>query len=81
MTVTLDIKPEMQAGLLAMAEASGLSLQQYIFRMVENSVRAPSPLTPEERAARWVESAKRFPNTPPLSDADIGRDTIYGERG
>ena len=81
MTITLEIKPEMQAGLLALAQGSGMSLDQYIFRMVENSVRAHSPLSPQERAARWVESAKLFPDTPPLSDADIGRESIYGDCG
>ena len=81
MTVTLDIKPEMQAGLLALANASGMSIDQYISKVVEDSVRAPSLLAPEERAARWVESARRFPDTPSLSDGDISRESIYGDRG
>ena len=81
MTITLDLKPEMQAGLLALADASGVSLEQYILAMVENTVRPHSPLSPQERAAAWIESAKRFPDTPPLSDEAISRENIYGDRG
>jgi hypothetical protein len=81
MTVTLDLKPETQAGILALAEASGMSLEQYILAMVESTVHRHSPLSPKERAAAWIESAKRFPDTPPLSDEAISRESIYGERG
>jgi hypothetical protein len=34
MTSTLDLKPETQASLLALADASGMSLEQYILAMV-----------------------------------------------
>jgi len=51
MTITLDLKPEAQAGLLALANASGMSLEDYVLTMVENTVHPPSRLTPEERAA------------------------------
>jgi hypothetical protein len=81
MTVTLDLKPETQAGLLALAGASGMSLERYILAMVESTVHPPSPLSPKERAAAWIESAKRFPETPPLSDDAISRESIYGDRG
>jgi hypothetical protein len=81
MTITLDLKPETRAGLLALAEASGMSLEQYILAMVENTVLPPSRLGPKERAAVWIESAKRFPDTPPLSDEAISRESIYGDRG
>ncbi len=81
MTVTLDLKPETQAGLLALADGSGMSLEEYIRAMVENSVRPLSPLSPKERTAAWIESAKRFPDAPPLSDEAISRDTIYSDCG
>ena len=81
MTVTLDIKPETQVGLLALADASGKSLEEYILAMVESAVHPHSPLSPAERAAAWIESAKRFPDTPPLSAEAISRESIYGDRG
>lgn len=81
MTITLDLRPEMEEGLLALADASGMSLEEYILAMVENAVRPGSALGAQERAAAWVESAKRFPNTPPLKDDAISRESIYGDRG
>jgi len=81
MTLTIDIKPETQAGLLAMAEARGMSLAQYVEVVVESSVRRQSQMSPGERAAAWVESAKRFPDTPPLPDEAISRESIYADRG
>ncbi len=63
MIVTLDLKPETQAGLIALADAGALSLEQYILAMVESIVHSHSPLSPKERAAAWIESAKRFPDT------------------
>ena len=81
MTLTIDIKPETQAGLLAMAEARGMSLEQYVEVVVESSVHPQSRMSPKERAAAWIESAKRFPNTAPLSDEAISRESIYADRG
>jgi hypothetical protein len=82
MTITLDIKPDMQAGLLAMAEASRKSIEQYILTIVESIVHPRSVLGPKERASKWIESAKRFPtDTQPLPDDAISRESIYGDRG
>jgi hypothetical protein len=38
-------------------------------------------LTPEQRAAAWRETAKRFPDTPLLSDEAISRESMYPDRG
>jgi hypothetical protein len=81
MTLTVDIKPETEAGLLVMAEARGMSLEQYVGEVIESSVRPQSHMSPEERAAAWIESAKRFPATPLLSDEAISRESIYADRG
>lgn len=40
MTVTLDLKPEVVAGLLVQARASGMTVEAYILAMVE---RVPQP--------------------------------------
>jgi len=81
MTVTLDLKPETQAGLVALAHKNGVSLEEYLLALVENTVVSQSskPLTPEERASVWRETAKRFPNTPPLSDEAISRESMYAD--
>ena len=35
MTITLNLKPEIEAGLLAQAQASGMSLEEYLLSVVE----------------------------------------------
>jgi hypothetical protein len=37
MTVTLHLKPEVEAGLLARAQASGIELEEYLLNVVEGA--------------------------------------------
>jgi hypothetical protein len=53
MTVTLNLKPEVEAGLLAQAKASGMSLEEYLLSVVEE---AATPA--KEAAAPAGESAR-----------------------
>ena len=81
MTVTIELRPETEARLSALAAGQGMSLAQFARRVLEDQVPAPTPLSPAERAALWRDSAKRLPRTPPLSDEGISRECIYAERG
>jgi hypothetical protein len=86
MTVTIELPPEVESSLVAQAEAWGLPLAQYVEYLVEYILREQVPLhadaalSPDERAAVWRESVKGLPNTPPLSDEAISRESIYGDR-
>ena len=40
MTVTLHLKPEVEAGLLVQAQATGLTLEDYLQQLVEREVAA-----------------------------------------
>ncbi len=40
MTVTLNLNPEVEAGLLAQAQASGMSLEAYLLSVIEEVVHA-----------------------------------------
>ncbi len=82
MTVTLHLKPGTQAGLAELAQAAGMSVEDYVLAMVEGNLPAQTgktALTPEERAAAWIESAKRFPDSPPLSDEAVSRENMYSD--
>ncbi len=81
MRVTIDIGPETQAGLLELANAGGVTAEEYVRSLVESAVPRSSGLTPAQRSAAWIESATHFPYTPPLSDEAISRESIYGDRG
>ena len=45
MTITLDLAPDIEQGLLAQAQAKGLSITDYVEEIVEQQARqtAPSP--------------------------------------
>ena len=89
MTVTLDLKPEVEARLQAKAAAKGQDLKTYLQLTAEEwantteNEAAPfwATATPEEwdRAfVAWVESHNDFPALPPEA---FTREGLYGERG
>ena len=82
MAVTLDLRPELEAGLLAQAQASGMTLEEYLLSMVEAAVlSAPKKrLTSEQRAAAFDAWSRGHRPTPPLSDYAVSREAIYEGR-
>ncbi len=83
MSVTIELPPEIEAGLAAQAAARGLSLDRYLRQLLEGQAPAGrrTPLTPAQRAAFWRDSASALPRTPPLTDDAISRESIYRDRG
>jgi hypothetical protein len=80
MTVTLHLKPEVEAGLLAQAHASGMTLEEYLLSMVEGAVLPKSlqELTAEERAAAFESWSANHRPTADLSDHAVSRESMYG---
>lgn len=83
MSVKIDLPPEIEANLAAQAAAQGIPLPEYLRRLLEEQVSmgTGNALSPEERAAAWRESVKGLPDTKPLSDEAISRESIYTARG
>ncbi len=83
MAITIELPPEVEAGLSAQAKAYGVPLPRYLQLVLQNQVPArPGPtLSPAQRAAGWREAAKGLPHTPPLSDEAISRENVYAARG
>jgi len=86
MTVTLDLKPEVEERIVAEAKARGLSVETYILNVLEKEatngeVSFASAATPEEWKTKFLEwvNAERPPH-PSLSDEAISRESIYRER-
>lgn len=85
MTLKIDLAPEIEAGLLAQAQAEGLTLEQFLTRTLQSIAQNNTPVIPQhadewDRSFRaWVHSHPK--DTPLLSDEAISRDSIYGERG
>jgi hypothetical protein len=77
------LPPEIEAALAARAASEGVSLPDYVARLLMEHVSrdATGTLSSAERAAAWREAAKGLPITPPLSDEAISRENIYSTRG
>ncbi|HMC60796.1 MAG TPA: hypothetical protein VKJ01_16520 [Candidatus Solibacter sp.] len=76
MTITLDIAPEIELGLLAQAQLTGLSLQDYILKIVTREVQTPETTSPssaaKDRAAQAANLVELFePVRGLLTDEEI----------
>jgi len=82
MTVTLNLKPEVEAGLSVQAQASGMTVEEYLLSMVEGAVLPTSHkgLSAEERAAAFEAWSAGHRPTPPLSDDAVSREAMYEGR-
>ena len=84
MTLTLEIAPEIEGHIIKKAERMGLSVQEYVSLVLEQTWKLEpvfNQLSPEERAERflqWAGSHRR--DTPLLTDEEISREAIYGGR-
>ena len=59
-TVTLTFKPEIEAGLLAKAQARGMALQEYLQSIVEQDALPPSQKTILPEPTRREEAVRRM---------------------
>lgn len=82
MTVSLKLKPEVEAGLLEQARASGMTLEEYLLSMVEGAVllKAQENASAEERAAAFEAWSAGHRPTPLLSDYAVSREAMYESR-
>jgi hypothetical protein len=82
MTISIELMPEVEAGLAALAAEQGVPLREYVRHLLEQVPTHKMPsLSPAERALLWRESAKGIPYTPPLSDEAVRRESFYDARG
>jgi len=86
MTVTLELRPEVEEHIKAEANARGLSVQDYILNVLERDTangEANFAMTAtseewEKAFLEWVRTPR--PEHPPLSDEAMDRESIYRER-
>ena len=81
MTITIELKPEMEASLSALAAAQGLDLAQLVERRLENQLQlAAAAMSAAERVAAW-RALPGLPTRPALPDEAISHASIYDARG
>jgi hypothetical protein len=79
MTIRIELPPEIEASLAALAAEQGMALRDYLKHLLEEKAtsRKAELLSPAERARLWRESAKGLPHTQPLSDEAVSRESFY----
>lgn len=87
MAITLELKPEVEAELMAKAQAAGLSLVQFLSRELEAIAPAVPPHVPailpdgtdqwEKDLDEWLDS---FPQQPVLHEEAFKRENWYPDR-
>jgi hypothetical protein len=82
MTVTLNLKPEIEAQLLAQARASGMAVEEYLLSVVERVILPATheAMSAEERASAFEAWATGQRTSSQLSDYAVSRDGIYEGR-
>jgi hypothetical protein len=82
MTVTLNLNPELEAGLFAQAQDSGMTVEEYLLSVIESAVlpAGQHTLLTEERAKEFEEWSAGHRPTTPLSDYAVSRDAMYEGR-
>ena len=82
--MTLHLRPELAAGLETLANAQGISVEDYLKQLVERELScevAPRRrLSAEEWTHQFEEWADSFPQAPPIPDEALSRENLYPDR-
>lgn len=81
MTVTLDLKPDVEVRLAAQAREKGVPLDAYLQSVIEDLARtdSTSPARPEEIRVSLDALAAMGKGLPRLSSSALTRESIYRE--
>jgi hypothetical protein len=59
-TVTLHLKPDIEAGLVAQARSSGMALEDYLLTLVEEAARPGANPAPAAKTGDRAEAVRRM---------------------
>jgi hypothetical protein len=80
--MSLNLNPDMEARLIALAQSSGVSVEDFLLRIVEE--RTPRSkalrLSPDQWAAEFDAWADSFPEAPLIPDEALSRENLYPDR-
>lgn len=80
MTIQLNLKPEMEARLIAKATIQGVPVDRYLESLVEHHLEAPKAELEWKVLLNQLGRSPSLEKAPPLSDEAISRESIYQER-
>jgi hypothetical protein len=80
--MNLNLNPDIEARLLALAEASGVSVEDFLRRVVEekNGITQLQRLSPDEWETQFDEWADSLPERPLIPDEALRRENLYPDR-
>ena len=80
--MSLNLNPDLEARLIALAQSSGVSVEDFLLHVVEEQTgHAPAlRLNPEQWAEQFEAWADSFPEAPPLPDEALSRENLYPDR-
>jgi hypothetical protein len=80
--MSLNLNPDIEARLIALAQSSGVSLEDFLRHVVEEKSEPSMAkrLNPEQWTAQFEEWADSFPEAAPISDEALSRENLYPDR-
>ncbi len=85
--MTLHLRPGVATGLETLAEAQGLSVEDYLEQLVERELSLNGPeiapkhrMSAEEWGHQFEEWADSFPEASPIPDEALSRENLYPDR-
>lgn len=85
MILTIDLSDEKEAALKAKAQMQGVTAEEYAARVLGMDLSDGLPIVAtkvsgEDKARAFESWSDGFPDTPPLSDEAISRESLYPDR-
>jgi hypothetical protein len=80
--MSLNLNPNIEARLIALAQANGVSVEDFLLHVVEEKTghSQGQRLSPEQWTAQFEEWADSFPEAAPIPDEALSRDNLYPDR-
>ena len=84
MTITINIKPEVEAELARQAEIRGMDVPEYAATLLEQAAKPTQPLVTDHNIEEFEKSLDRIAQfsdkIPALPDKAFSRESIYRDR-
>ena len=80
--MSLNLNPDIEARLIALAQSSGVSVEDFLRHVVEEKSEHSNALglSPEQWTEEFEEWADSFPEADPIPDEALGRENLYPDR-
>jgi len=80
--MSLNLNPDIEARLIALAQSSGVSVEDFLRHVVEEKSEHSKALrlSPEQWTEQFEDWADSFPEAAPIPDEALSRESLYPDR-